>query len=115
MNSALGATNAAHRVEQAITYHASPVSMIFALHAGLGVLLEEGIAGSWARHAECGLLLQDGLENLGLQLVAPPDHRLPQLTTVRVPDKLPAGMSEADVRRVCCSTTASKLALAWDL
>jgi len=80
-------------------HHTAPVSMIFALHAGLGVLLDEGLHGSWARHAACGRLLQDGLEKLGLTLVAPVDHRLPQLTTVRVPGDLPAGMSEADVRR----------------
>lgn len=79
-------------------HHTAPVSMIFALHAGLGVLLEEGLAGSWARHQSCGDMLQDGLESLGLELLAPKGHRLPQLTTVRVPE-LPAGMDEADVRR----------------
>ena len=81
-------------------HHTAPVSMVFALHAGLGALLDEGIAESWARHAACGRLLQDGLDKLGLELVAPPEHRLPQLTTVRVPGDLPAGMSEADVRGV---------------
>jgi len=80
-------------------HHTAPVSMIFALHAGLGVLLEEGLEVSWERHETCGRLLQDGLEKLGLGLVAPPTHRLPQLTTVRVPEELPGGMSEADIRR----------------
>lgn len=80
-------------------HHTAPVSMIFALHAGLGVLLEEGLEQSWSRHARCGQTLQDGLEAMGLELVAPKDHRLPQLTTVRVPDDLPSTTSEADVRR----------------
>ena len=80
-------------------HHTAPVSMVFALHAGLGALLEEGLAGSWARHETCGRLLQDGLESLGLELVAPKDHRLAQLTTVFVPEALPGAMSEADVRR----------------
>jgi alanine-glyoxylate transaminase/serine-glyoxylate transaminase/serine-pyruvate transaminase len=79
-------------------HHTAPVSMIFALHAGLGALLDEGVEASWARHEHCGRLIQDGLEKLGLVLVAPPGHRLPQLTTVRVPDDLPAGMTESDVR-----------------
>jgi len=79
-------------------HHTAPVSMIFALHAGLGALLDEGLQASWARHESCGRHLQDGLEKLGLVLVAPPRHRLPQLTTVRVPDDLPAAMDEADVR-----------------
>jgi alanine-glyoxylate transaminase/serine-glyoxylate transaminase/serine-pyruvate transaminase len=80
-------------------HHTAPVSMIFALHAGLGALLDEGIPESWARHESCGRLLQDGLEKLGLELVAPVENRLPQLTTVRVPRDLPAGVGEADVRR----------------
>jgi alanine-glyoxylate transaminase/serine-glyoxylate transaminase/serine-pyruvate transaminase len=80
-------------------HHTAPVSMIFALHAGLGALLDEGIAQSWERHEMCGRLLQRGLEKMGLDLVAAPDCRLPQLTTVRVPGDLPIGMNEADVRR----------------
>ncbi|MGH9045771.1 MAG: pyridoxal-phosphate-dependent aminotransferase family protein, partial [Acidimicrobiales bacterium] len=84
-------------------HHTAPISMIFALDAGLGVLLDEGIPKSWARHEECGRVLQDGLEKLGLELVAPPAHRLPQLTTVRVPGDLPSSMSEADVRGVLLS------------
>jgi alanine-glyoxylate transaminase/serine-glyoxylate transaminase/serine-pyruvate transaminase len=80
-------------------HHTAPVSMIFALHAGLGVILEEGIEQVWARHAACGLMIQNGLEKLGLRLVAPPDHRLPQLTTVWVPEELPKGTTEAAVRR----------------
>jgi alanine-glyoxylate transaminase/serine-glyoxylate transaminase/serine-pyruvate transaminase len=78
-------------------HHTAPVSMVFALHAGLGVLLEEGLESAWARHGACGRALQVGLEKLGLELVAPADHRLPQLTTVWVPDDL-GDMSEADVR-----------------
>jgi len=79
-------------------HHTAPVAMVFALHAGLGVLLEEGREASWERHRACGLTLQEGLQKLGLELVAPPRHRLPQLTTVRVPRDLPAGMGEAEVR-----------------
>lgn len=81
-------------------HHTAPVSMIFALHAGLGVLLDEGLDASWARHEACGRMLQDGLESLGLELVAPKEHRLPQLTTVYVPEQLPGTGAEADLRRV---------------
>lgn len=80
-------------------HHTAPVSMVFALHAGLGVLLEEGLDASWTRHQHCGQVLQDGLESMGLELLVPKGHRLPQLTTVLVPD-LPDGFSEADVRRM---------------
>lgn len=80
-------------------HHTAPVSMVFALHAGLGVLLDEGLEACIERHARCGQLLQDGLQSMGLDLLAPKDHRLPELTTVRVPDDLPAGLDEAGVRR----------------
>jgi alanine-glyoxylate transaminase/serine-glyoxylate transaminase/serine-pyruvate transaminase len=80
-------------------HHTAPISMIYALHAGLGAVLDEGLERAWARHAECGELLQKGLQELGFRLFADEGHRLPELTTVWVPDDLPSGMDEASVRR----------------
>jgi alanine-glyoxylate transaminase/serine-glyoxylate transaminase/serine-pyruvate transaminase len=80
-------------------HHTAPISMIYALHAGLGAVLDEGLEAAWQRHAECGAMLRDGLEKLGFRLFAQDGHRLPELTTVWVPDNLPAGMDEAAVRR----------------
>jgi alanine-glyoxylate transaminase/serine-glyoxylate transaminase/serine-pyruvate transaminase len=81
---------------QARTYHhTAPVSMVYALHAGLGVVLDEGLEVGWARHAACGERLQEGMEKLGFPLFAREGHRLPQLTSVRVPE----GIDEAAVRR----------------
>jgi alanine-glyoxylate transaminase/serine-glyoxylate transaminase/serine-pyruvate transaminase len=76
-------------------HHTAPVSMIFSLHAALGALLDEGLTAVHARHVACGRQLQDGLEKLGLQLFAADGHRLPELTTVAVPE----GVDEAAVRR----------------
>jgi alanine-glyoxylate transaminase / serine-glyoxylate transaminase / serine-pyruvate transaminase len=82
-------------------HHTAPVAMIYALHAGLGAVLDEGLEQSWARHRDCGRQLQEGLERLGWELFAEKDHRLPELTTVWVPlDRLPVGMSEAEARAV---------------
>ena len=83
-----------------VYHHTAPVVMVAALHAGLGTLLDEGLPASWARHAECGRLLQDGLLDLGLELLVAADHRLPQLTTVRIP----AGVDDGLVRRELLST-----------
>ena len=80
-------------------HHTAPISMVYALHAGLGVILDEGLEQSWVRHAECGALLQEGLQNLGFELFAQEGHRLPELTTVVVPTDLPASLDEAAVRR----------------
>lgn len=76
-------------------HHTAPTAMVVALHAGLGVLLEEGLRASWARHAQCGELLQDGLQKLGFRLFAAEGHRLPELTTVWVPE----GIDEAFARK----------------
>jgi alanine-glyoxylate transaminase/serine-glyoxylate transaminase/serine-pyruvate transaminase len=78
-----------------VYHHTAPVVMVTALHAGLGAVLDEGLTAGWRRHEECGGLLQSGLQDMGLQLLAPAEHRLPQLTTVRVP----AGVDEAACRR----------------
>lgn len=75
-------------------HHTAPISMIYALHAGLGAVLDEGLEAAWARHQRCGDALQAGLEKLGLQLFAAEGHRLPQLTSVFAPD----GVDEKVVR-----------------
>ena len=81
-------------------HHTAPVTMIFALHAGLGAILDEGRDSVMARHIECGEALQDGLVKLGFELFAAEGHRLPQLTTVTWPEGLfPKGIDEAGIRR----------------
>ena len=81
-------------------HHTAPISMIRALNAGLGALLDEGLDIAWSRHAACGEALRAGLVERGFELFAAEGHRLPQLTTVVVPqDRLPADLDEAGVRR----------------
>jgi alanine-glyoxylate transaminase / serine-glyoxylate transaminase / serine-pyruvate transaminase len=75
-------------------HHTAPISMVFALHAGLGAILDEGIDAAIARHEACGRMLHDGLTDLGLSLFAAEGHRLPELTTVWVPDVV----DDAEVR-----------------
>ena len=77
-------------------HHTAPITMIYALHAGLGAVLDEGLDDAWHRHAECGRLLQDGLVDRGMRLFAAEGHRLPELTTVWVP----GGVDEAKARRL---------------
>ena len=77
-------------------HHTAPITMIQALHAGLGALLDEGLENSWARHQAVGDMLKQGLVDRGFSLFAEEGHRLPQLTTAM----LPSGVNdEAAVRR----------------
>ena len=75
-------------------HHTAPISMIYSLWGGLDAILAEGLDNVVARHAECGSMLQDGLQKLGFELFAAEGHRLPQLTTVWVPE----GVDDAAVR-----------------
>ncbi len=77
-----------------VYHHTAPVAMVAALHAGLGAVLDEGLSAVQKRHADCGQLLSEGLVELGLELLVGADHRLPQLTTVRIP----AGVDDAACR-----------------
>ena len=85
-----GATRAARTY-----HHTAPTAMVTSLHAGLGRILDEGLENVWSRHAAAGKALQDGLEARGLELFAEKGSRLPDLTTVRVPE----GVDSAEVRR----------------
>ena len=75
-------------------HHTAPTAMIASLEAALRRILDEGLENVWNRHAEAGAILTDGLQELGLELFAAEGYRLPELTTVKVPD----GVDSAAVR-----------------
>jgi alanine-glyoxylate transaminase/serine-glyoxylate transaminase/serine-pyruvate transaminase len=75
-------------------HHTAPTAMVASLHAGLTRILDEGLDAVWARHQAAGDALQAGLEEMGLELFAAEGSRLPELTTVKVPD----GVDSAAVR-----------------
>lgn len=75
-------------------HHTAPVAMIFALHGGLGAILDEGLQSVWDRHREVGDALQNGLTRRDFRLFARSGSRLSQLTTVWTPE----GIDEAKIR-----------------
>lgn len=81
-------------------HHTAPISMNYALREALRMVFEEGLEARFARHRANAELLWEGLEDLGLELFVPIDHRLVQLTTVKVPE----GVDEAAVRRELLQT-----------
>jgi alanine-glyoxylate transaminase/serine-glyoxylate transaminase/serine-pyruvate transaminase len=76
-------------------HHTAPISMNYALHEGLRLVLEEGLEARWARHQRNARALRAGLLALGLTYTAAEGHQLPQLHAVRIP----AGVDDAAVRR----------------
>ncbi len=80
--------------ERRAYHHTAPISMVYALHEALALVLEEGLEARWDRHERHGRALQAGLEAMGLALHAEAGYRLPVLTTVRIPE----GVNDAEVR-----------------
>lgn len=75
-------------------HHTAPISSNYAFYEGLRLVAEEGLEARWQRHQTNAEMLWTGLEGLGLEMHVPVEHRLPSLTTVKIPE----GVDEAAVR-----------------
>jgi alanine-glyoxylate transaminase/serine-glyoxylate transaminase/serine-pyruvate transaminase len=78
-----------------VYHHTAPISMNYALHAALELILEEGLEARVERHRRNSRALVAGLEALGFRLFAQEGHRLPMLNSVWIPD----GVDDAGTRR----------------
>jgi aspartate aminotransferase-like enzyme len=78
-------------------HHTAPTAMVYGLREALRALQAEGLEPRFARHRLHGDALRAGIQALGLSLFGkePPEHRLPMLTPVVVPE----GIDEVAVRR----------------
>lgn len=75
-------------------HHTAPITMNYALHECLRIILNEGLENTFERHEKLGKALHAGLEAMGLSLHVEEAYRLPQLTSVLVPE----GINEAEIR-----------------
>ena len=80
---------------QGFYHHTCSSTLVYGLKAALDLMDEEGVENRFARHQQCGDALKAGLKAMGLSLVAAAGHRLPMLTTVRIPE----GAADLDVRK----------------
>lgn len=80
--------------EERVYHHTAPISMNYALHEALRLVLMEGLPARWHRHEQNHQQLKAGLESLGIQFVGQEGYRLWQLNAVTVPP----GVDEAAVR-----------------
>jgi len=81
--------------QERVYHHTAPISMNYALHEALRLVLEEGLEKRWQRHRQAHELLAQGIEELGLQFSAQAGHRLWQLNAITVP----SGIDEAAARK----------------
>lgn len=76
-------------------HHTAPITMVYSLREALRIIVEEGLENVYARHLQFGTALQEGLEAMGLKLLVKKEHRLPQLTSILIPE----GVSDFEVRK----------------
>jgi alanine-glyoxylate transaminase / serine-glyoxylate transaminase / serine-pyruvate transaminase len=78
-----------------VYHHTAPISMNYALHESLRLVLTEGLQARWKRHEQNHLKLKAGLNVLNLKITSQEGHQLWQLNSVGVPE----GVDEAAVRK----------------
>ena len=76
-------------------HHTAPISMNYALHESLRLVLQESLENRWQRHQQNHLALREGLSAMGLGIASQEGHQLWQLNAVTVP----SGVDEASVRK----------------
>ena len=81
--------------QERVYHHTAPISMNYALHESLRLVLVEGLENRWKRHQQIHELFVKGLKDLGLSIGSQAGHQLWQLNAVTVPE----GVDEAAVRK----------------
>jgi len=66
------------------------VTLVAALDAALGLLLDEGLDAAFARHAALGRACREGAKAMGLQLFSPDEERSAVVTAILTPDGIDA-------------------------
>lgn len=77
-----------------VYHHTAPVNTLYALHAALKLVLEEGLEQRWQRHWDAHQCLVDGLAAMDIEMMVAKSARLPMLNAV----KIPADIDDAQVR-----------------
>ena len=77
-----------------LNHHTEATSMLYALHEGLRIVLEEGLEQRFKRHQLHEKALIAGIKGMGLELFGDAGSKLPTVTCIKIPD----GMEAESVR-----------------
>ena len=89
-----------------INHHTEATSMIYALHEGLRVLLEEGMEESYLRHEKNDQAIQAGIKAMGLDVYGDTTSKMPTVTPVYIPE----GISGEEVRNTMLNDFSVEIA-----
>src|SRR5699024_2791918 len=67
-------------------HHTAPITMNYALHEALRIVLNEGLENTFKRNKHLGKALHGGIKAMGLNLQVDEKYRLPQFTAVIIPE-----------------------------
>ncbi len=82
---------------QRVYHHTAPITAIYGLDEGLRQIEKEGLQARITRHADAAKILIEGLQTLGFEPLVDKEHRLPMLTSVKLPERV-VNRGEAKVR-----------------
>jgi len=78
-----------------VYHHTAPISMNYALHEALRVVLEEGLEASWQRHRQVHEVFIREMRKLELEPAVAEAIRAPMINAIRIPE----GVDDASVRQ----------------
>ena len=76
-------------------HHTAPISMNYALHEALRIVLEEGLAAAWQRHRQVHEAFVREMRRLEIEPAVVESIRAPMINAI----KIPAGVDDAKVRQ----------------
>ena len=71
--------------ETRLNHHTEATSMLYAARECARIVLQEGLAETFARHALASRAMVAGLQAMGLKVFGDLDHKMPNVTGVHIP------------------------------
>jgi alanine-glyoxylate transaminase / serine-glyoxylate transaminase / serine-pyruvate transaminase len=78
-----------------VYHHTAPISMNYALHEALRIVLEEGLEASWTRHRQVHDVFIREMRRLEIEPAVVESIRAPMINSIRIPE----GADDAKVRQ----------------
>ncbi|MGH7873424.1 MAG: pyridoxal-phosphate-dependent aminotransferase family protein [Candidatus Binatia bacterium] len=78
-----------------VYHHTAPISMNYALHEALRIVLEEGLQGAWTRHRQVHETFVREMRKLEIEPAVAETIRAPMINTVKIPE----GVDDGKVRQ----------------
>ncbi|WP_433744036.1 pyridoxal-phosphate-dependent aminotransferase family protein [Paenibacillus amylolyticus] len=89
-----------------LNHHTEATSMLYGLHEGLRILLQEGLEARFQRHLVNERALVAGIQGMGLQLYGDMSSKLPVVTCIKIPE----GMDGESVRSMLLNDFSIEIA-----